>query len=69
MKTMLLTRLALALIIYATSAQTWHTVDDFQYTPGRFSVALALTADSAGNLFVAGDAVRRLQGGHLSRIW
>jgi hypothetical protein len=30
-------------------------VDDFQYVAGRFSVALALTVDPAGNLFVAGD--------------
>ncbi len=35
-------------------AQTWTTVDDFQYTPSQSAFAHSLTADVAGNIYVTG---------------
>jgi hypothetical protein len=37
-------------------AQTWQTVDDLQYTPGKSSFAFGSGADGLGNLYVAGYA-------------
>ena len=55
-KPIVLTQLALAattaLIADTASAQTWQTVDDFQYVAG--AGATGLTLDPLGNLFVAG---------------
>jgi hypothetical protein len=48
---------ATALLVHCASAQTWQTVDDFQYlaqTNGQGSQANALTVDPFGNVFVAG---------------
>ena len=45
---------AAAFLTHATSAQTWQTVDDFQYVAGRPTFAAAVTLDPFGNLFVAG---------------
>jgi len=36
------------------AAQTWETVDDFQYILGKSSTALGLAADNLGNVYVAG---------------
>jgi hypothetical protein len=47
----------LAMLRGATmQAQTWQTVDDFQYVPGKNSVAKAIAADASQNIFVAGIA-------------
>src|SRR2546429_570927 len=35
-------------------SQTWVTVDDFQYVPGKASGAGAMTADISGNIYVSG---------------
>ena len=37
-------------------AQTWQTVDDFQYTAGKGAVALGAGLDTQGNLYTAGWA-------------
>ena len=47
---------AAALLTQTSFAQTWQTVDDFQYAPGFDSEALAITKDPAGNLYAAGYA-------------
>ncbi|MGA2557095.1 MAG: hypothetical protein ABSG04_12565, partial [Verrucomicrobiota bacterium] len=47
----------LALAVAAPStlpAQTWQTVDDFQYTLGHHSFAFGCGADGLGNFYVAG---------------
>jgi len=38
----------------ALTAQTWETVDDFQYTAGHHSFAFGAGADGLGNLYVVG---------------
>jgi hypothetical protein len=40
----------------SNGGSTWSTVDDFLLTAGGNCAAMAFAADSAGNLFVAGDA-------------
>ena len=59
MKTTHLLRLALcgaaALLTPTTFAQTWQTVDDFQYAVGTNSYASGLTKDPAGNIYAVGD--------------
>src|ERR1043166_121231 len=47
---------AAALITHVTLAQTWQTVDDFQYTAGKNAFATGLAKDPAGNIYAAGDA-------------
>jgi hypothetical protein len=37
-------------------AQTWQTVDDFQYTAGKGAIALGAGLDTQGNLYTAGWA-------------
>src|SRR6266571_4138356 len=47
---------ALALVTQATSAQTWSTVDDFQYSLGINSWATGLAKDPTGTIiYAAGD--------------
>ena len=36
------------------SAQTWQTIDDFQYAPGLWTDAIGVTCDPSGNVWVAG---------------
>ena len=38
-------------------AQTWETVDNFQYTSGKASFAFGTSADAFGNLFVVGRGI------------
>ena len=38
------------------SAQTWQTVDNFQYTPGKGAGALGAGLDTQGNLYTVGSA-------------
>ena len=38
-------------------AQTWQTVDDFQYTAGKHSFAFGSGADGLGNLYVVGRGI------------
>ena len=46
---------ATAVLAHITSAQTWQTVDDFQYIgSASLNDAIAMTTDAAGNLYVAG---------------
>src|ERR1043166_3232260 len=47
---------AAALITHVTLAQTWQTVDDFQYTAGKNAYATGLAKDPAGNIYAAGYA-------------
>src|SRR5437879_8851437 len=47
----------LALLTPAAFAQTWQTVDDFQYVLGQYSSAHGLATDPAGNLYVAGGEI------------
>jgi hypothetical protein len=53
MKRMLTMRLApcdaAALTTHATSTQTWHTADNFQYIAGKHAGADVITRDPAGN--------------------
>jgi hypothetical protein len=57
-QTILLLPLALAgaaaLLTQTTSAQTWQTVDDFQFALGFDSVAQCIAKDPTGNLYSAG---------------
>jgi hypothetical protein len=48
--------LGLAALLVATraSAQTWQTVDDFQYADGQDSWCYALSVDAYGNVYAAG---------------
>jgi photosystem II stability/assembly factor-like uncharacterized protein len=47
---------SVALFACATSAQTWETVDDFQYVAGSaYNQARAITTDANGSLYVAGE--------------
>src|SRR3989442_1547831 len=59
MKPILFLRLAacgmVALFTQTTLAQTWQTVDDFQYAAGTNSFATGLAKDPSGNIYVAGD--------------
>ncbi len=45
---------ALSLFTHSTFAQTWQTVDDFQYAVGSRAVANGLAADAQGNIYAAG---------------
>jgi hypothetical protein len=46
---------ATALLAHSISAQTWQTVDDFQYIGSRsLNDAVCMTTDAGGNLYVAG---------------
>src|SRR5437879_1249779 len=45
---------ALALFIHTTSAQTWQTVDDFQYIAGQDSSNWGLIVAPNGVLYAAG---------------
>ena len=47
---------ALAFFTHATLAQTWQTVDDFQYVPGQAAVNFGLTVAPSGILFASGFA-------------
>jgi hypothetical protein len=59
MKTHVSTRLALAgavaLFTHMALAQTWQTVDDFQYAVDKNSQANAIAVDAQGNIYVAGQ--------------
>src|SRR5947209_19766618 len=61
MKTMHSLRLALAgavvFLTHSSFAQTWQTVDDFQYVVGKASFARGLAKDPSGNLYAAGDGL------------
>ncbi len=48
---------ALALLGHTTFAQTWQTVDDFQYFAGKESFVLGLARNPLGNIFAAGDGL------------
>jgi hypothetical protein len=39
---------AATLLVHTVFAQTWYTVDDFQYSPGIYSVATSLAKDPSG---------------------
>ena len=43
-----------ALFTCATWAQTWQTVDNFQYVPGRIAEPRGATADAQGNVYIVG---------------
>jgi len=45
---------ALTLLTHTAFAQTWQTVDDFQYAADRSAQAWALAKDPLGNIYVAG---------------
>src|SRR6266516_4561028 len=45
---------ALALLTHATFAQTWQTVDDFQYVAGQPAENFGLVATPSGVLFASG---------------
>ncbi|MBI3850248.1 MAG: exo-alpha-sialidase [Verrucomicrobia bacterium] len=66
MKTLLSTRLALAgtlaLFTHTTLAQTWQTVDDFQYVADKNAQANAIAVDAQGNIYVAGMGYNGLVG-------
>src|SRR5690349_16300040 len=47
---------ALTLHTCAASAQTWQTVDDYQYVPGAYAVNFGLTVAPSGTLFACGYA-------------
>src|SRR6266404_1318223 len=47
---------ALALFTHTTFAQTWQTVDDFQYVAGGVSLNYGLTVAPNGTLFASGYA-------------
>ena len=60
-KTIVAMRLALAgtvaLVTYTTLAQTWETVDDFQYVPAdSYAWAMAGAVDALGRVYVCGQA-------------
>ena len=61
MKIMHSLRLALmgaaALLTQTAFAQTWQTVDDYQYVIGKRSIVNSLAKDPSGNLYAAGDGV------------
>jgi BNR repeat-like domain len=52
---------AAALLIHTATAQTWQTVDTFQYVAGRIAQPGAAAADSQGNIYVAGYAADAAQ--------
>jgi hypothetical protein len=66
MKTHVSTRLALAgavaLFTHTALAQTWQTVDDFQYVAGKNSQANAIAVDAQGIIYVAGQGDLGLAG-------
>jgi len=43
-------------IVREYSAGSWATIDDYQYPTGTYAQANALTADTSGNIYVAGWA-------------
>src|ERR1051326_1585567 len=45
----------LALATHASLAQTWQTVDDFQYGPGQSSINFGLAVAPSGIVFAAGE--------------
>ena len=45
---------AVALIIHTAFAQTWQTVDNFQYVAGRIAEPRGATADAQGNVYIVG---------------
>jgi len=53
-----------ALLIASASAQTWQTVDDFQYVPGQTAVNVGLAVAPSGNLFASGYAFDAAGVGH-----
>ncbi len=53
---------AAALLTQTTFAQTWQTVDDFQYVSNYQSQANALAIDANGNIYVAGQAATGVVG-------
>ena len=55
---------AFAFLAHCTLAQTWQTVDDFQYVPGQDSQAQGLTVAPNGNLFTCGSAIDALGVSH-----
>src|SRR5947209_3934711 len=56
LKTPLVLCTALVLLGNSTFAQTWQTVDDYQYVAGRTAVNYGLTVAPNGVLFAAGYA-------------
>src|SRR6266699_4351250 len=55
---------ALTLLACSASAQTWQTVDDFQYAPGAASINFGLTVAPSGIVYASGYASDGTNGYH-----
>jgi hypothetical protein len=55
---------SVALFTYSMFAQTWQTIDDFQYAPGQEAEADGLDVAPNGTLFACGDATDALEISH-----